>query len=192
IRTCDSVDPDDAGGGFVARRTRSRRSRMRPTCSRSAWSRDTSRRTGSRSRGSSRRSPGTVGRSARASTTATRASQAWTPAHDPATGFVPSYVRDEPFLARSLVDKAKIDGMGACMALRRRIWTELGGFDERFGAGGPFHAADEGEFALRALQAGWFVYETPAVSVLHRGFRGRTEAHALVHRYAYGTGAMMA
>jgi GT2 family glycosyltransferase len=112
--------------------------------------------------------------------------------HDPVAGFVPSYVREEPFLARSLVDKAKIDGMGACMALRRSIWTELGGFDERFGAGGPFHAADEGEFALRALRAGWFVYETPAVSVIHRGFRGRTEAHALVHRYAYGTGAMMA
>jgi GT2 family glycosyltransferase len=112
--------------------------------------------------------------------------------HDPAMGFVPGYVREEAFLARSLADKARIDGMGACMALRRRIWMELGGFDERFGAGGPFHAADEGEFALRALEAGWFVYETPAVSVLHRGLRGRMEAHALVHRYAYGTGAMMA
>jgi len=112
--------------------------------------------------------------------------------HDSAIGFVPSYVRDEPFLARSLVDKAKIDGMGACMALRRRVWTDLGGFDERFGAGGPFHAADEGEFALRALKAGWFVYETPTVSVIHRGIRDRTDAHALVHRYAYGTGAMMA
>jgi len=112
--------------------------------------------------------------------------------HDPATGFVPSYVRQDAFLARSLVDKAKIDGMGACMALRRRIWTDLGGFDERFGAGGPFQAADEGEFALRALKAGWFVYETPTASVIHRGLRGRTEAQALVHRYAYGTGAMMA
>jgi GT2 family glycosyltransferase len=112
--------------------------------------------------------------------------------HDPALGFVPSYVREEAFLARSLADKAKIDGMGACMALKRRIWTDLGGFDERFGAGATFHAADEGEFALRALEAGWFVYETPAVSVIHRGLRGRTEAHALVHRYAYGTGAMMA
>jgi GT2 family glycosyltransferase len=112
--------------------------------------------------------------------------------HDAATGFVPCYVRDEAFLARSLVDKANVDGMGACMALRRRIWVELGGFDERFGAGGRFHAADEGEFALRALQAGWFVYETPAMAVVHRGLRGRSEARALVHRYAYGTGAMMA
>jgi GT2 family glycosyltransferase len=112
--------------------------------------------------------------------------------HDPATGFVPEYMRSEAFMARSLLDKAGVDGMGACMAIRRRVWEELGGFDERFGAGGPFRAANEGEFALRALGAGWFVYETPALSVIHRGVRSRSEARTLVHGYAYGAGAMMA
>lgn len=112
--------------------------------------------------------------------------------HDAATGFVPAYARHEAFMARTLRDKTEVDGMGACMALRRRVWEELGGFDECFGAGGPFRAANEGEFALRALGAGWFVYETPAVSVVHRGVRSRADARTLVHGYAYGTGAMMA
>ena len=113
-------------------------------------------------------------------------------AHDPALGFVPGYRRTQAVLARTLRDRAEIDGMGACMALRRRVWADLRGFDERFGAGGPFRAANEGEFAWRALHAGWWVYETPDVSVLHRGVRSRREARTLVRGYAYGTGAMMA
>ena len=112
--------------------------------------------------------------------------------HDPTTAFVPAYVRRGAFMARSLVDKAQIDGMGACMALRRQVWSDIGGFDERFGAGARFRAANEGEFALRALGAGWFVFETPALAVMHRGVRSRSEARTLVHGYAYGAGAMMA
>ena len=113
-------------------------------------------------------------------------------AHDGRTGFVPAYVRAAPFLARSARDKAGTDGMGACMALRRSLWVDLGGFDERFGAGAPFRAADEGELAMRALAAGWRVYETPTLRVVHHGFRDRTAARDLVYAYTYGAGAMMA
>lgn len=112
--------------------------------------------------------------------------------HDRRAGFVPSYVRATPFLARSPRDKAGSDGMGACMALRRSLWERLGGFDERFGAGARFRAADEGELAMRALAAGWLVYETPALRVVHHGFRDRGAGRELVHAYTYGAGAMMA
>jgi len=112
--------------------------------------------------------------------------------HDRHAGYVPAYVRAAPFLARSPRDKARTDGMGACMGLRRSLWERLGGFDERFGAGAPFRAADEGELVMRALVAGSLVYETPALRVVHHGFRDRTAARELVHAYTYGAGAMMA
>jgi len=112
--------------------------------------------------------------------------------HDQAAGFVPAYPLERPVLARRLRDKARVDGMGACMGVRRRVWEALGGFDERFGAGAPFRAANEGEFAIRALAAGWFVYETPALWVVHHGFRDAERGRTLIQAYAFGTGAMMA
>ena len=112
--------------------------------------------------------------------------------HDPAAGFVPSYVREEPFLARSLREKDRVAGIGACMGLRRSVWQEIGGFDERLGAGTAFRAGNDGDLAIRVLLAGHFVYETPEVSVLHRGFRQWKEARSLIWGYSYGTGAMLA
>ena len=111
--------------------------------------------------------------------------------HDPAVGYVPAYSRDAPFLARSPRDKWRIEGMGACMAIRRSTWESLGGFDERLGPGADFPAAGEGDFAYRALRSGWWIYETPAIAVLHHGFRSTAEGRVLFVRYALGTGAMM-
>jgi GT2 family glycosyltransferase len=112
--------------------------------------------------------------------------------HDPSTGLIPGYIRDEPFLARSTRDKVHVDGTGACMALRRSTWERIGGFDEHLGAGTGFPAANDGDFTVRALRAGCFVYETPTVSVTHDGFRTWRGARALVCDYSYGTGAMLA
>lgn len=112
--------------------------------------------------------------------------------HDSQKGFVPAYSRDTPFLAREPRDKWRIEGMGACMAIRRKAWKDLGGFDEMLGPGGRYPAAGEGDFAIRALRAGWFVYETPTTAVVHHGFRSTAEGRALIAGYACGTGAMMA
>ncbi|MGH7587107.1 MAG: glycosyltransferase family 2 protein [Gemmatimonadota bacterium] len=112
--------------------------------------------------------------------------------HDPEAGFVPGYLRPGPFLARYPGEKWGIDGIGACMGVRRAAWSELGGFDERLGPGTPFLAALEGDFALRALAAGWYVLETPEIWVVHHGFRTHREGRELVQGYAYGTGAMIA
>jgi GT2 family glycosyltransferase len=112
--------------------------------------------------------------------------------HDPREGFVPAYARATPFLAKGPRDKWRIDGMGACMGIRRAVWKDLGGFDEMLGPGARHPAAAEGDFVLRTLQAGWWVYETPDIEVVHHGFRSTVEARALLAGYARGTGAMMA
>lgn len=111
---------------------------------------------------------------------------------DGSKGTVPAYVRKEPFLGRRARDKNHIEGMGACMALRRELWDSVGGFDELLGAGGRFPAAEEGDLVLRALRKGYHVYETPEVELTHHGFRTWEEGARLVRSYWYGTGAMFA
>ena len=69
-------------------------------------------------------------------------------------GIVPLCNISEPFLARSVRDRLKVEGMGACMAYRKSVWEELGGFDESLGPGSELRAGDDGDFALRALIAG--------------------------------------
>lgn len=112
--------------------------------------------------------------------------------HDAAEGFVPAYVRAEPFLARRISDKPHAEGMGACMAVRRTTWIEIGGFDERFGAGAMFRSSEENDFAIRALLAGWRVYETPTMAVVHHGFRPWRDGKTLAAGYLFGVGAMYA
>ena len=112
--------------------------------------------------------------------------------HEPSEGLIPSYELREPFVARTVRDKKRADGMGACMALRRSTWDALGGFDPCLGAGAPLRSAEENDFALRVLLAGFWVYETPAVRVLHRGLRPRQAHDALAANYLFGTGAMFA
>ena len=110
--------------------------------------------------------------------------------HDGAE-IVPAYHRDEPYLARSVREKHRVEGLSACMAMRRAAWKSLGGFDPMLGAGAPFRSGAESDFVLRALEHGWWVYETPAVSVIHYGFRSGDEARELIRSYWFGTGAML-
>jgi glycosyltransferase involved in cell wall biosynthesis len=110
--------------------------------------------------------------------------------HDRSSGFIPAYVRRGACLARSMIDKHKVEGIGACMALRRSVWSELGGFDEMLGAGGRFRSAEELDFAIRTLQASHSIYETDRVEVIHHGFRTTTEKHDLIYGHLYGIGAV--
>lgn len=112
--------------------------------------------------------------------------------HDRAAGFIPAQVREEGYVARSIGTKHRADGMAACMGLRRDVWQSLGGFDTMLGSGAALRSAAEGDFALRALAAGYFVSSAPNLQVLHHGFRRWDEGRRLIHSYWYGTGAMLA
>ena len=112
--------------------------------------------------------------------------------HSRADGFIPIYVRNEPFLAKSIHDKHQAEGISACMGLRRSVWQVLNGFDEMLGAGTSFKSAEEVDFTIRALLAGYFVYETPKLTVVHHGFRTWEQGRALIHGYWYGAGAVFA
>lgn len=111
---------------------------------------------------------------------------------DRAAGCIPSYVRQQPFLARGIRDKNQVEGLGACMAVRRSVWQSLGGFDEMLGAGARFQAGEDGDLALRALLAGHRIHETPAVWLTHYGLRSWEQLPALIDGYWRGTGAMLA
>jgi GT2 family glycosyltransferase len=111
--------------------------------------------------------------------------------HDGTSGFIPGYSRHEPFVARGIHEKSQVEGLSACMGLRRSLWQVLGGFDQMLGAGSPLKSGAESDLTIRALLAGYYVYETPDMTVIHHGFRRWEEGRTLIHRYWYGTGAML-
>ncbi len=109
--------------------------------------------------------------------------------HDSAVGFVPSYLVDTPSLARRISEKNKVQGVGACMAVRRSLWQALGGFDPLLSVGAPRKAGEETDLTIRALLAGAFVFETPDITLVHHGFYTWEERGRLIEGYWYGTGA---
>jgi len=111
---------------------------------------------------------------------------------DPERGFTPVYHIAEPRIATRLAERNRVQGLSACMGLTRTAWQALGGFDAMLGAGGPLRSGAESDLALRALANGFRVFETPAICVVHDGFRCWGEGERLLQRYAFGTGAMFA
>lgn len=113
-------------------------------------------------------------------------------ATDAIDGFIPTYERAQPYLAKSFREKHRVEGIGACMAVRRHALVSLSGFDEMLGVGAPFRAAEELDFVLRALAAGYFVYETPSAAVIHHGYRDWSDGARLIEGYLFGIGAAVA
>ncbi len=109
--------------------------------------------------------------------------------HDASAGFIPQYIRDDDLLLTSIRDKLKGRGIGAGCAVRRSLLEKIGGFDDLLGPGARFPACEDGDIAVRALLAGYHVYETSTVSVEHFGFRTWAEGRLLAQRDFEGIGA---
>jgi hypothetical protein len=114
------------------------------------------------------------------------------PDYDRSAGFVQAYRVERPVLARSVSARGRINGIGACMAVRRSTFRLLHGFDERFGAGAAFRAAEDADLIVRSLIAGHWVQETDRVAVTHHGFRSWREGPPAIESYMFGLGAAYA
>ncbi len=105
---------------------------------------------------------------------------------------VPGHVRSGRRRADFLWQKNRVEGMGACMALRRSVWQELGGFDPLLGAGAEFRAGEDLDLAIRSLSAGYSIVEDSDFWVRHQGGRSGPSLDELIGNYWTGTGAVFA
>ncbi|WP_322817064.1 glycosyltransferase family A protein [Chloroflexus sp.] len=109
--------------------------------------------------------------------------------HDTSAGFIPCYKLRQRVVVKTLWQKCRAHGLGAGMAVRREPVLAMGGFDEALGAGGRFPSAEDDDIAVRAVDHGWYVLETPATFVIHDGFRTWREGRELAARDWEGWGA---
>jgi GT2 family glycosyltransferase len=113
--------------------------------------------------------------------------------YDAKLGYVPYFELKKNRLLHSVRDVCKTGiGIGAGMAVRRDFVLDMGGFDETFGPGARFPAADDWDIALRALLSGKHVYETSELSIVHDGFRTLEEGRAHARRDWIALGAVCA
>jgi GT2 family glycosyltransferase len=81
---------------------------------------------------------------------------------------------------------------GGNMAIHRSAFDVVGTFDERLGAGGRYPAADDNDFGLRLLEAGFRIVFVPEAILYHRAWRPRWFWPVLRWRYGHGKGGFYA
>jgi GT2 family glycosyltransferase len=82
-------------------------------------------------------------------------------------------------------------GSGGNFAIKRNALLQIGGYDERLGAGSPGKAAEDTDLFYRLLEAGRTIHYVPEVVVYHE----RQDAARLLQsfwNYSYGIGAFIA
>lgn len=112
--------------------------------------------------------------------------------HDPSAGFIPTYERTGEFAARTVRAKNRARGIGAGMGVRRDAALRIGGFDTAIGTLFRGVVNEEGDLALRMILAGWTVFETDRVAIVHDGFRTWAQGRDLAVRNFMGIGIMYA
>ena len=112
--------------------------------------------------------------------------------YDTSKGFIPSYVRENNYLAKNIYDKNNVEGLSACMGIKKSVWEKLSGFDTMLGGGAFFRSGEESDLTIKALIKGFYVYECTSFCLTHNGFRVWEDAYKLVDSYWYGTGATFA
>lgn len=78
------------------------------------------------------------------------------------------------------------------MAFYRTASDEVGGFDVRFGAGGPFRGAEDNDMGFRFLEAGYRIVYAPEAMLYHRAWRTIGDYLPLRWSYGYCQGAFYA
>lgn len=115
------------------------------------------------------------------------------PPFDPARGYTSGFSTTNGSYGVELFRRgAGLVGMGANMAVPRRVWQELGGFDEGLGAGTRFAAGEDLDLAYRAVKAGYRIQHLTAARVMHLGYREGASASHLVRGYVAGIAAVYA
>jgi cellulose synthase/poly-beta-1,6-N-acetylglucosamine synthase-like glycosyltransferase len=79
--------------------------------------------------------------------------------------------------------------MGANMAFRRQVLTDIGGFDPLFGPGAPFCSTEDLDVGSRASARGWIGQYRPEVVVRHHHERKASDLASMAKCYSIGTGA---
>ncbi len=82
-------------------------------------------------------------------------------------------------------------GTGGNLCLRRRAIESVGGFDERFGPGAPFKAAEDLDLLHRLLRGGHTVAYAPEAVVYHE-MQTLSARFASRFPYGFGMGALVA
>ena len=70
--------------------------------------------------------------------------------------------------------------IGACMLLRRQVYEEVGGFDERF-----FMYAEEADWQRRMQNIGWKTVFVPSACVTHLGGASGANEKATINRHFF-------
>ena len=109
--------------------------------------------------------------------------------HDKTRGFIPDYLRTGEAMLTSPHDARHVRALGAGIAVRRATIESLGGFDPLLGPGARFSDCDDRDIAIRALLAGYHVFETAEIQVKHSGFRTWEQGRELARRNFRGIGA---
>ena len=104
-------------------------------------------------------------------------------------GFTQGYLIKQDFLGVTIRHKLKARGIGANMAIRRDMALQIGGFDTELGVGARLPSCEDGDFAVRCLLAGYYIYETQGSVVIHHGFRTWAEGRQLTRDAFVGIGA---
>jgi GT2 family glycosyltransferase len=109
-------------------------------------------------------------------------------------GYTPQIRFPKTRLIRSLHDirPSQPLWMGAGMAIRRSILSDVHGFDEMLGPGCAFSACEDNDIAWRSLVRGWWICENANATVVHDGFRTLEQLRAHGMRDFYGIGGTLA
>jgi GT2 family glycosyltransferase len=110
--------------------------------------------------------------------------------YDMTSGYIPEFKRDTAYMITGTEsDFSQGMGMGACMALRRSAWEAVHGFDQSLGPGSPLGSLEDRDLAVRIVLAGYYVYLSPSLQVIHYGFRSYQDMAKLSFQDWFGFGS---